>query len=80
MNLSNLITRMRGKYQRSASDLLHRRPLTMRNARPLVSFTFDDFPKNALYTGGAILAAAGIGASALARAFVSSTRKKRPSL
>jgi peptidoglycan/xylan/chitin deacetylase (PgdA/CDA1 family) len=55
MNLSNLITRMRGKYQRSASDLLHRRPLTMRNARPLVSFTFDDFPKNALYTGGAIL-------------------------
>jgi peptidoglycan/xylan/chitin deacetylase (PgdA/CDA1 family) len=55
MNLSNLIARVRGKYQRSASDLLHRRPLAMRNTGPLVSFTFDDFPKNALYRGGAIL-------------------------
>jgi hypothetical protein len=55
MNFSNLMTRVRGKYQRSASDLLNRRPMIMRNAQPLVSFTFDDFPKNALYTGGAIL-------------------------
>lgn len=27
----------------------------MRNRRPLVSFTFDDFPRSALHTGGAIL-------------------------
>jgi hypothetical protein len=27
----------------------------MRNPRPLVSFTFDDFPRSALHTGGAIL-------------------------
>jgi len=27
----------------------------MRNSTPLVSFTFDDFPKSALWTGGAIL-------------------------
>jgi peptidoglycan/xylan/chitin deacetylase (PgdA/CDA1 family) len=55
MNVSNLIARVRGKYQRSASDLMFRRPLKMRNTRPFVSFTFDDFPKNALYCGGAIL-------------------------
>jgi len=55
MNLANLLTRVRGRYQRSASDLLYRRPLAMRNTRPLVSFTFDDFPKSALYCGGAIL-------------------------
>lgn len=55
MNFANLMTRARGKYQRTASDLLQRRPLAMRNSRPLVSFTFDDFPRNALYRGGAIL-------------------------
>lgn len=29
--------------------------MTMRNATPLVSFTFDDFPRSALDVGGAIL-------------------------
>jgi hypothetical protein len=28
----------------------------MRNPRPVISFTFDDFPSSALWTGGAILA------------------------
>jgi len=32
-----------------------RRPLVMQNEEPLVSFTFDDFPRSALLEGGAIL-------------------------
>jgi peptidoglycan/xylan/chitin deacetylase (PgdA/CDA1 family) len=55
MNPANLLTRIRSRYQRSASDWLYRRMLPMRNTRPYVSFTFDDFPKSALYCGGAIL-------------------------
>lgn len=38
---------------------LARRDLVMRNAEPLVSFTFDDFPRSALVKGGAILEAYG---------------------
>lgn len=32
-----------------------RRSVRLRNTEPLVSFTFDDFPRSALTTGGAIL-------------------------
>ena len=44
-----------GRYQRATADLLARRSLKLTNERPLISFTFDDFPKSALLTGGAIL-------------------------
>ena len=37
------------------SRRLFRRSVTMRNPAPLVSFTFDDFPRSALRVGGAIL-------------------------
>jgi peptidoglycan/xylan/chitin deacetylase (PgdA/CDA1 family) len=37
------------------SRRLFRRCVTMRNSAPLVSFTFDDFPRSALHVGGAIL-------------------------
>ena len=47
--------KMAGRYQRTTADLLARRSLTLTNERPLISFTFDDFPKSALFTGGAIL-------------------------
>lgn len=36
-----------------------RRVVRMRNAEPLVSFTFDDFPRSALVRGGTILEANG---------------------
>ena len=39
---------------------LARRPLIMRNEEPLVSFTFDDFPRSALWEGGIILGNYGI--------------------
>ena len=42
-------------YRRRAGSLVFRRPFWMSPQRPLISFTFDDFPRSALMTGGAIL-------------------------
>jgi hypothetical protein len=44
---------------RTAACVLARRTITMRNSTPLISFTFDDFPRSALHAGGAILLAHG---------------------
>lgn len=38
-----------------AAKFLGRRPFQMKNERPLISFTFDDFPRSALHTAGAML-------------------------
>ncbi|HET9473282.1 MAG TPA: polysaccharide deacetylase family protein [Steroidobacteraceae bacterium] len=59
MNLSNLMVRVKSRYQRSVGGWLFRRPFAMPAERPYVSFTFDDFPVSALHTGGEILRAAG---------------------
>jgi peptidoglycan/xylan/chitin deacetylase (PgdA/CDA1 family) len=40
---------------RNAARLVFRRRLTVGPDRPLISFTFDDFPRSALYVGGEIL-------------------------
>ena len=37
------------------SSVFFRRPVRLSNSVPLISFTFDDFPKSALAIGGAIL-------------------------
>jgi len=50
---------MRPKLKRGLAMKLARRPLIMRNEEPLVSFTFDDFPRSALLEGGAILGSYG---------------------
>jgi len=63
MNLSNLRARFQGRFQRGLSGLSYRRPFSMQNHRPFISFTFDDFPCSALQTGGAILKKAGIRAT-----------------
>jgi peptidoglycan/xylan/chitin deacetylase (PgdA/CDA1 family) len=47
--------RMTGYYQRTAARVLARRPFTMQNEQSLVSFTFDDFPRSALFDGGVTL-------------------------
>lgn len=60
MSTPGLIPRLIGKYQRTAARLLFRRMLTMRNPSPIISFTFDDFPKSALAVGGEILCAKGL--------------------
>ena len=59
MNLSNLMTRVHSRYQRSVGAWLYRQPQAMHNDRPYVSFTFDDFPESALHTGGEILRSRG---------------------
>jgi peptidoglycan/xylan/chitin deacetylase (PgdA/CDA1 family) len=50
-----VLERIHGLYQRHAARALNTRPLTLDLHTPIVSFTFDDFPRSALWTGGAIL-------------------------
>ena len=50
-----LWTRLHRYYKRNAARLVFRRPLAIRTQAPLISFTFDDFPRSALVVGGAIL-------------------------
>jgi hypothetical protein len=47
--------RLRGYVQRNVAHPVFRRPLAISLPGPLISFTFDDFPRSALLTGGAIL-------------------------
>lgn len=51
---------VKGQYQRRAAGLLFRRPFLIQTERPLVSFTFDDFPRSALLVGGAVLSRFGL--------------------
>ena len=51
---------MRNRYQRIAARSFARRPFVIRSQTPLISFTFDDFPRSALLTGGAILRSLGL--------------------
>jgi peptidoglycan/xylan/chitin deacetylase (PgdA/CDA1 family) len=46
--------RLDGWCQRHAARVFYKRELTLTKS-PTVSFTFDDFPRSALHTGGAIL-------------------------
>lgn len=55
MSLSKLISRLQNRYQREASHRFARRMIEVRPAQPIISFTFDDFPRSALHQGGAIL-------------------------
>ena len=55
MTLDNIRARAVGRYRRLASTSLFRNPVRMRNETPIISFTFDDFPRSAFYTGGTIL-------------------------
>jgi peptidoglycan/xylan/chitin deacetylase (PgdA/CDA1 family) len=49
------LKKVRGYVQRNAARALFKRPLEIRSERPMISFTFDDFPRSALLAGGAIL-------------------------
>jgi peptidoglycan/xylan/chitin deacetylase (PgdA/CDA1 family) len=45
-----------GRYiQRNAARYVFQRTQAIRLSRPIISFTFDDFPRTALFEGGAIL-------------------------
>ncbi len=60
---ASLWSRCKGYYQRHAATPLFRKPLPIRPPVPLISFTFDDFPRTAWLTGGAILRPFGIKAT-----------------
>lgn len=47
--------RFAGAYRRGVSRFCGRRPFRMRNRHPIISFTFDDFPRSAVLVGGRIL-------------------------
>jgi peptidoglycan/xylan/chitin deacetylase (PgdA/CDA1 family) len=53
--VSHLWAKVQGRYLRSAAHLLFTRPFAINTQNPFISFTFDDFPRSALLTGGAIL-------------------------
>src|SRR3989449_5661453 len=55
MTSSSVWARVQGRYQRSAARLFFRRPFAIDSPLSIVSFTFDDFPRSALLTGGGIL-------------------------
>src|SRR5687767_290827 len=60
MNLGNLWNRVQGRYQQTLSKSLFPHRVKLRNKVPLISFTFDDFPRSALETGGDILRQRGL--------------------
>jgi peptidoglycan/xylan/chitin deacetylase (PgdA/CDA1 family) len=60
MDISNTIIRIRNRYRRSLSIHYGQRLLELRPKFPIISFTFDDFPRSALLEGGAILQRHGI--------------------
>lgn len=61
MVISNIVTRIQNNYRRRVSVLRGRRMVDLRPKFPIISFTFDDFPKSALHQGGAILRKYGAG-------------------
>ena len=55
MGLADIAARIEGRYQRFIGEHCARREVPMRNREPIVSFTFDDFPRSALFCAGEIL-------------------------
>ena len=51
----NFWPKIKSRFRRDASRLLARDPLRIILDRPIISFTFDDFPKSALRVGGPLL-------------------------
>lgn len=52
---SSYLARARGLFAMEAARALLRRQLTVRTTAPLISFSFDDFPRSAFLEGGSIL-------------------------
>ncbi len=55
MLFQNSWSRLQGYYGRRLASLIFRKPFRISSQRPVISFTFDDFPRSALLVGGAIL-------------------------
>jgi peptidoglycan/xylan/chitin deacetylase (PgdA/CDA1 family) len=59
----HLLLRIQGYYIRAVAEHLFKSSLKMYNTVPYISFTFDDFPRSALHTGGEILRRYGLRAT-----------------
>ncbi len=57
---SLLVARMQGVYRRAVAQYCFRRPFVVKPDAPLISFSFDDFPRSALTVGGSILKSHGV--------------------
>jgi hypothetical protein len=55
MTLGTVAKKVESVYSRVAYGYLFRKPVKMRNLFPIISFTFDDFPRSAYEAGGSIL-------------------------
>ncbi len=55
--MRSLLAKITGKYRRTLAKRFSRRMLAIKTPVPMISFTFDDAPKSAFETGGAILRA-----------------------
>lgn len=60
MDSHHLWGRIQSRYQRSTAKFLSRRLVAINTQTPIISFTFDDFPRSALSTGGVILRRYGV--------------------
>ncbi len=58
--ISQFVKKAQGRYQRTTARHLCQRPFAINPRTPIISFTFDDFPRSALLTGGAILQSFGL--------------------
>ena len=52
--------KVQGRLIREGARLLFRRPFIIKTELPIISFTFDDFPRSAFVRGGAILKEFGV--------------------
>lgn len=60
LDMSEWMRRAQGKYQRLTARYFCQRLFAVNPRLPIISFTFDDFPRSALLTGGAILQSFGL--------------------
>jgi peptidoglycan/xylan/chitin deacetylase (PgdA/CDA1 family) len=60
LSISQLVRRAQNRYRRVSARYFGQRPFAISHNLPIISFTFDDFPRSAFLTGGAILQSFGL--------------------
>ena len=63
MSISTFASKLRGRIRYCRTLYFGRRSIRLANQTPLISFTFDDFPRSALHSGGGILQEFGLAAT-----------------
>src|ERR1051325_6905313 len=63
MSSRSFASRISGYWRGHSAKLVFRRPIQVASDPPLISFTFDDFPRSALLIGGEILNRQGFAAT-----------------